>query len=83
MVYHNGRQVCCSHRRGQVYADILSFFRGEGPVEQLGPGLKFTGKAYVVFKDVDAARTSALGLSADEVVVVALGPDKTEYHAHQ
>ena len=67
------------------YADILSYFKGAGAVEQLvrvlGPGMKFTGKAYIVYEKIDQATHAAISLSDGYIKVQALSEDKKEYLA--
>ena len=66
------------------YEDVESFFKGIGAVDKIvrviGPGMKFTGKAYVVFATQDSATSAALKLSSGGVKVQAVS-DSSEFKA--
>ena len=46
----------------------------------LGPDLKYTSKAYVVYYTTEAGTAAALNLSKAGITVQALGEDKTEFN---
>ena len=58
------------------YEDTVSFFKAVGAVDKvvrvIGPGMKFTGKAYVVYKTPDSATTAIQRLTFGDVKVEAV-----------
>ena len=80
-IMENRSVVATGLRSDMTYEDLTSLFKAAGDVQKIvrviGPDLKYTDRAYVVYDAEEAVTQASMQLSKGGIKVQALGSDKT------